>query len=96
MAASTSSPPSADVTPLAVPPRDACRLLSISTTRLYELLRSGALPSYWDGRSRRITVAAIHQYIAGRIADADRRHASQCRRREQRRPSREKGREWAF
>jgi excisionase family DNA binding protein len=46
-----------DITPLAVPPRDACRLLSIGMSRLYDLMRSGELPSYWDGRSRRITVA---------------------------------------
>ena len=85
---STSSPtpsvPSAqmNVAPLAVPPRDACRLLSIGMSRLYRLMRSGELPSYWDGRARRITVASIHDYVAQRLADANTsRQAKQPRRR---------------
>jgi hypothetical protein len=40
-------------------------------SRLYRLMRSGELPSYWDGRARRITVASIHDYVARRLADAD-------------------------
>ena len=67
----TLPPAREDIAPLAVPPRDACRLLSIGQSRLYALMRSGELPSYWDGRARRITVAAIHDYIARRLADAD-------------------------
>src|SRR5579885_3087608 len=41
--------------PLAVPPREACRLLSVGLTRLYELLHEGQLESFRYGRSRRIT-----------------------------------------
>lgn len=67
----TLPPAREDIAPLAVPPRDACRLLSIGQSRLYSLMRSGELPSYWDGRARRITVAAIHEYIARRVADAE-------------------------
>jgi excisionase family DNA binding protein len=49
--------------PLAVPPRQACRLLCIGLTRLYELLHAGELESYRHGRSRRITIASIRAYI---------------------------------
>jgi excisionase family DNA binding protein len=64
-------PVSVEVTPLVVPPRDACRLLSIGMSRLYDLMRSGELSSYLDGRSRRITMKAIHEYVARRVADAE-------------------------
>jgi excisionase family DNA binding protein len=57
-------------TPLVVPPREAGRLLSLSTSRLYQLMRDGELQSYEDGRARRITVASIHAYIARRLADS--------------------------
>ena len=60
-----------DITPLAVAPRDACRLLSIGQSRLYALMRTGELPSYWDGRARRITMAALQEYVARRIAEAE-------------------------
>jgi excisionase family DNA binding protein len=65
----TPSPP--PVTPLAVPPREACRLLSLGISRIYALMRTGELASYGDGRARRITVASIYGYIERRLADAD-------------------------
>jgi excisionase family DNA binding protein len=49
--------------PLVVRPRQACEMLSIGLTRLYELLNEGALESYLHGGSRRITIASIHAYI---------------------------------
>jgi hypothetical protein len=42
-----------DVEPLAVSPRQACFLLSVGTTRLYELIRAGELQAYYEGRARR-------------------------------------------
>jgi hypothetical protein len=55
-------------------------------SRLYRLMRSGELPSYWDGRARRITVASIHDYVAQRLADANTsRQGKQPRRRGRRR-----------
>jgi len=59
-------PPS--VTPLAVPPSQAAHLLSIGISRLYRLLRTGKLASYRDGRSRRIPMVAIHEYVARHLA----------------------------
>jgi excisionase family DNA binding protein len=53
--------------PLAVPPRQACQLLCVGLTRLYELLHTGELESYRHGRSRRITIASIRAYIARHI-----------------------------
>jgi excisionase family DNA binding protein len=61
---------SANSDPLAVRPRDACRLLSVGNTRLYQLIGSGELETYLDGRARRITMASIKQYIARRLTAA--------------------------
>lgn len=54
--------------PLVVKPRDAWRMLGCGNTRGYELLAAGELDSFLDGRSRKITVASIHAYIARRLA----------------------------
>jgi excisionase family DNA binding protein len=53
--------------PLVVSPRRACEMLCVSLTRLYELLHAGELETYRHGRSRRITVASIHAYIARQV-----------------------------
>jgi excisionase family DNA binding protein len=60
----------ASVTPLAVTPSDAARLLSIRMSHLYGLMRTGELHSFHCGRARRITVASIHAYIGRRLADS--------------------------
>jgi hypothetical protein len=35
---------------------------------MYKLLRTGALVSYRDGRSRRVVVSSIHDHIARQLA----------------------------
>jgi hypothetical protein len=50
-------------TPLLVKPKTAWKMLGCGNTRGYELLAAGELESFLDGRSRKITVASIHQYI---------------------------------
>lgn len=55
--------------PLVVAPREACRLLSVSHTRLYELLHEQQFETYRYGRSRRITMASIRAYIERQIAE---------------------------
>jgi hypothetical protein len=56
-----------EVGPLVVKPKIAWKMLACSNTRGYELLNSGELESYLDGRSRKITVESIRQYIARRV-----------------------------
>jgi hypothetical protein len=59
-----------DPGPLVVKPKAAWKMLACSNTRGYELLASGELESYLDGRSRKITVDSIHRLIARRLAAA--------------------------
>jgi excisionase family DNA binding protein len=56
--------------PLAVSPRQACKLLSIGNTRLYQLIGAGELESYHDGRMRRITMQSIRRRVARLVAAA--------------------------
>jgi excisionase family DNA binding protein len=57
-----------DLEPLAVSPKQACRLLAIGNTRLYELIATGELATYLDGRSRRIVLQSIRERIARLLA----------------------------
>jgi excisionase family DNA binding protein len=59
-----------NVEPLAVSPRQACFLLSVGNTRLYELIRTGELEAYYEGRARRITMDSIRARLARLIACA--------------------------
>ena len=56
--------------PLGVKPKVACGLIPCGTTRLYELLASGELDSYLDGRSRIITTASIRRRQERLLAEA--------------------------
>lgn len=56
--------------PLAVSPRQACLLLGVGNTRLYQLIENGELQSYLDGRARRITVESIRRRVARLLAAA--------------------------
>jgi excisionase family DNA binding protein len=55
--------------PLAVSPQGACDLLGLSVSGVYQVMRSGELPSYRCGRSRRIPMTAVHAFIARRLAE---------------------------
>ena len=44
--------------------KDAMRILNLSRTVIYELMRTGRLRSVQQGRTRLITAEAIHEYIA--------------------------------
>lgn len=54
--------------PLVIKPREAWRMLACGNTRGYQLLATGELDSFLDGRSRKITVSSIHAYIARKLA----------------------------
>jgi excisionase family DNA binding protein len=43
---------------------EAARVLGISRSKLYELLADGEIPSVRIGRSRRITMSALEEFIA--------------------------------
>jgi hypothetical protein len=43
-------------------------MLDIGHSRLYELLSAGDLRSFKDGKSRKIIVASIKEYIARKLA----------------------------
>jgi excisionase family DNA binding protein len=58
----------ASVTPLAVSPREASRLLSIGISHLYALMRAGELDNFHCGRARRIPIQSIQEYVARRLA----------------------------
>jgi len=44
--------------------RDVVRMLRLSRTVVYELIRSGRLRSVQQGRARRVPATAIRDYIA--------------------------------
>jgi hypothetical protein len=44
-------------------------LLSIGNTHLYELIRTGELDSYLEGRGRRITMESIQRRVACLVAE---------------------------
>jgi excisionase family DNA binding protein len=63
--------------PLVVSPRRAQELLDIRTTKLYELIGSGELQSYVDGRHRKIIYASIKAYVAEKAGRTPQRTASE-------------------
>jgi hypothetical protein len=56
---------------LVVSPRRARHMLDCGNTRLYELIATGELNSYVDGRARKILVSSIHRFIERRLARTD-------------------------
>ncbi|MFD8392702.1 helix-turn-helix domain-containing protein [Streptomyces sp. NPDC059680] len=44
--------------------------LRLSRSKVYDLIRSRRLLSYTEGRSRRIPVAAVRQYMNDRLEEA--------------------------
>jgi excisionase family DNA binding protein len=62
--------------PLVYSPKKTKQKLQVSHSKFYELLNSGELESYTEGRSRRITVRSINSYIERRLAaEKARRHS---------------------
>ncbi|MEC3974604.1 helix-turn-helix domain-containing protein [Amycolatopsis sp. H20-H5] len=67
----------ATLMPLAVPERhlyripEAMRLLSMSRSVIYELLRAGRLRSVTQGRARLIPAQAIQQYVDLLITESE-------------------------
>jgi excisionase family DNA binding protein len=55
---------------LLVRPKQACSMLSVGITRLYELMNSGTLESFKDGKARKITVRSIEAYVEKHVGGA--------------------------
>lgn len=53
----------APLPPMLVSVEDAARLLSVGRTKIYELIGSGDLDGRKAGKSTRIVMASIHQYV---------------------------------
>jgi len=53
-----------------VRPEDAARVLGVGRTKVYELMRTGALRSVRLDGSRRIPVAALAEFVARLEAEA--------------------------
>jgi excisionase family DNA binding protein len=47
-----------------------CQRANCSKDKFYELLHSGEIESYLDGRSRKIVLASVDAYIDRRIAES--------------------------
>src|SRR5215469_5692415 len=54
--------------PLVASPNQAMRAIQVSRKKLYELINTSELESYTEGKSRRITVKSINEYIERRLA----------------------------
>ena len=68
--AAIDSADSATTGPLLVTVAQAAALLSVSRTTLYELLASGAIESIYIGRSRRVPVGALHDFVESQRRDS--------------------------
>ena len=51
--------------PLLITPEEAARTLSIGRSKIYELMRSGELPSVHIGACRRVHVDELVRFIEG-------------------------------
>lgn len=55
---------------IVVKPRVAAVMLGCGITRLYELIAAREIESFKDGRSRKISVSSIREYVARRLSSS--------------------------
>jgi len=55
---------------LLLTPEEAAEALGVGRSRVYDLMRTRQLPSVRIGKSRQVTVAAVHAYVQ-RLAEQD-------------------------
>jgi hypothetical protein len=68
----------ANIEVLAVTPRVAKLMIGCGTTRLYDLMNHGELESYRDGKSRKILVASLRDYVGRRLAAEKTKERPSC------------------
>src|SRR5689334_13061954 len=56
-----------DLEILATSTKNAKKIIGCGNTRFYELLNSGEIQSYTDGRSRKVIVASLRDYVARQL-----------------------------
>ena len=54
-----------ELVPLLLRPEEAARVLRVSRTRVFELIRSGELRSVKIGHLRRVSATALAEFVAG-------------------------------
>ncbi|KJC35642.1 hypothetical protein UP09_30930 [Bradyrhizobium sp. LTSP885] len=59
--------------PVVATANQAIQRLQVSRATLYELINSGVLESYTEGRARRITIRSMDRYIERRLAEEAKR-----------------------
>ncbi len=64
--------------PLVASPNQAMKAIQVSRKKLYELINTGELESYTEGKLRRITVKSINDYIERRLATEAVRRGRAC------------------
>ena len=64
---SPTSPLDAATLPLLVKPTEAARLLSVERTTIYRMLDAGEIRAIFIGRSWRVVVASLLEYIARQL-----------------------------
>lgn len=60
----------ANIAPLSVSVEEAAEIIGVGRTHASELVASGAIASYKEGRRRLVPVSAIRDYVERRTADA--------------------------
>ena len=58
------------IEPLVVRPNEAMRLLSCRRNFLYDLINTGQLESFCDGRARKITMRSIRAHIERKVKES--------------------------
>ncbi|MFE3016715.1 helix-turn-helix domain-containing protein [Streptomyces sp. NPDC059256] len=62
--------PALPTTHQAVMVPEVMHALRLSRSKVYDLIRSGALPSYTEGRTRRIPLDALNTYMRNKLEEA--------------------------
>jgi hypothetical protein len=57
-----------EIEAFALPPKKAAPSIGVGMTRLYELINSGEIESYTDGKARKVVVASLKAYVERQIA----------------------------
>ncbi|MFI0769925.1 helix-turn-helix domain-containing protein [Streptomyces sp. NPDC021218] len=66
----THAPESSGQPALVLTVDEATAVLRVGRDKIYDLIRSGALPSYTEGRARRIPVESARAYVQNKLKES--------------------------